>query len=65
MRIVLLADTHIPDGSARTLDDRVLRAADAADLILHAGDVTGPELLAGLADLAPVRAVLGNNDRGP
>lgn len=33
-----------------------------ADVILHAGDVVGPELLAELRALAPVHAVLGNND---
>lgn len=64
MRILVLADTHIPDGSGRRLDDRVLNAAAEADLILHAGDVTGGELLDELGLLAPVWAVLGNNDRG-
>ena len=62
MRAVVLADTHIADGRGRALDDRVLAAAADADLILHAGDVTGPELLATLRELAPVHAVLGNND---
>ena len=60
----MLADTHIADGSSKRLDEQVLRAAVGADLILHAGDVTGAELLADLADRAPVRAVLGNNDTG-
>ena len=64
MRAVLLADTHIRDGSGRFLDDRVLAAVADADAVLHAGDVTGPELLTRLAELAPVYAVLGNNDRG-
>jgi putative phosphoesterase len=63
VRVVLLADTHLPDGSGRSLDARVLRAVEDADLVLHAGDVTGRELLDSLARLAPVRAVLGNNDR--
>ncbi|HKY13622.1 MAG TPA: metallophosphoesterase family protein [Microthrixaceae bacterium] len=63
MRAVVLADTHLPDGSGRSLDGRVLRAAAEADLVLHAGDVTGGDLLECLAGLAPVRAVLGNNDR--
>src|SRR5689334_8446016 len=62
MRAVLLADTHIPDGSARQLDDRVLAAVAAADVVLHAGDVTGADLLERLGALAPVHAVLGNND---
>jgi putative phosphoesterase len=62
MRAVLLADTHIRDGSDRALDERVLAAAADADLVLHAGDVTGRGLLDHLAQLAPVHAVLGNND---
>jgi putative phosphoesterase len=64
MRAVLLADTHLRDGSERCLDARVLDAAADADVILHAGDVTGSELLDRLAELAPVHAVLGNNDVG-
>ena len=35
---------------------------DRADAVLHAGDVTAPELLDELEGFAPVRAVLGNND---
>jgi putative phosphoesterase len=62
MRVVLLADTHIRDGSGRVLDDRIEAAAANADAILHAGDVTGRELLDHLERLAPVHAVLGNND---
>src|SRR4051812_9144539 len=62
MRAVLLADTHIPDGSHRTLDPRVLAAVDGADVVLHAGDVTGSELLSRLSASTPVHAVLGNND---
>ncbi len=61
MRIVVVADTHVRDGG-RPLEDRLLQDVAAADLVLHAGDVTGPELLADLERLAPVRAVLGNND---
>jgi hypothetical protein len=64
MRAVLLADTHISDGSGRSLDERVLVAAARADVVLHAGDVTGTDLLDRLAELAPVHAVLGNNDVG-
>jgi putative phosphoesterase len=33
-----------------------------ADLVLHAGDVTAPEALEEMQALAPIRAVLGNND---
>ncbi len=34
-----------------------------ADVILHAGDVLDQDVLDRLSDLAPVYAVLGNNDR--
>jgi len=62
LRVILLADTHIADGSGRTLDPRVLDEIDGADLVLHAGDVVGAELLDELRSRAPVHAVLGNND---
>lgn len=58
----MLADTHVPDGRARQLDDRVLDAAARADAVLHAGDVTGVELLEVLSERAPVHVVRGNND---
>jgi putative phosphoesterase len=64
VRAVIIADTHVPDGSGRSLDEELLAAVEAADLILHAGDVTGGELLDRLGELAPVHAVLGNNDVG-
>src|SRR5262249_54087273 len=51
-------------GSPAGLDDRVLAAVADADAVLHAGDVTGRDLLDRLAALAPVHAVLGNNDVG-
>jgi len=35
-----------------------------ADVIIHAGDVTDGSVLSALEEFAPVRAVLGNNDRG-
>ena len=37
---------------------------EGVDLIIHAGDVGKPEVLSALRDLAPVRAVRGNVDRG-
>ncbi|HMI83996.1 MAG TPA: metallophosphoesterase family protein [Polyangiaceae bacterium] len=33
--------------------------------IVHAGDIGSPEVLAALAEVAPVTAVRGNNDHGP
>lgn len=61
-RALVLADTHVADGSLRRLPEAVLALAAEADVILHVGDVTGPRLLAELARYAPVHAVLGNND---
>jgi putative phosphoesterase len=40
----------------------VHRALAGVDLILHAGDVGGDDVLIELATIAPVRAVLGNTD---
>lgn len=62
MRIVVLADTHLRDGAPRDLPRAVWAAVDTCDLVLHAGDVTGQELLDRLSDRAPLVAVLGNND---
>jgi putative phosphoesterase len=63
VRVLVLADTHIDARRpGRRLPDRVYELLDDADAVLHAGDVTGPELLHELAGFAPVHAVLGNND---
>jgi putative phosphoesterase len=63
VRIAVISDTHSPRHWKRC-PDRVASALEGADLILHAGDVCLPETLEELAQLAPVRAVRGNND-GP
>jgi hypothetical protein len=60
--VVVLADTHIRRGSARRLPPAVYAALEAADLVLHAGDVVTAAVLEELAGLAPTLAVLGNND---
>ena len=63
MRVLVLTDTHIgPSRPGRRLPDAVYELLDDADAVLHAGDVTAPELLHELAGFAPVHAVLGNND---
>lgn len=62
MRVAVLADTHVRDSGTRTLPPRAWAEVDRADLVLHAGDVVEPGLLAQLAERAPVKAVLGNND---
>src|SRR2546426_9392758 len=56
MLIGLIADTH------GYLDPRVPPALKGVDLILHAGDIGAEGVLAGLARIAPVTAVAGNND---
>ena len=60
--VVVLADTHIRRGSSRRLPDAVYAHLEAADLVLHAGDVLVADVLDELSGFAPVRAVLGNND---
>ena len=56
MRVGLLSDTH-------GLVDPGLRELFAGcDLVLHAGDVGGREVMDLLGGIAPVRAVRGNND---
>jgi uncharacterized protein len=62
VKIVVLADTHIRDGATTRLPERAWQEVRTADVILHAGDVTGPAFLGALRAVAPVHAVLGNND---
>jgi uncharacterized protein len=54
--IGLISDTH------GLLRPSVHGALDGVDLILHAGDVGGPEILEELRIIAPVQAVFGNTD---
>ncbi len=61
MRVLVTADTHVPD-FARALPDALVAAARAADLVVHAGDVTAPAVLAELGTHTRVVAVAGNND---
>lgn len=56
--IGIISDTH------GLLRDEALRALRASDLIIHAGDVGSPEIIAILQSLAPVVAVKGNTDKG-
>ena len=62
MRAVVLADTHIRRGGKRRLPDLAYAALDAADVVLHAGDLVIEDLLHELRGFAPTYAVLGNND---
>ena len=54
----VIADTH------GLLRPEALSALSGVSLIVHAGDVGRPEVLAGLESLAPVAAIRGNVDRG-
>jgi uncharacterized protein len=56
--IGLISDTH------GLLRPEAVRALKGSDLIIHAGDVGGPEILEQLRRLAPVVAVKGNVDTG-
>lgn len=59
--MLAVSDTHAPRFWKR-IPPAVARHAEAAELILHAGDVCVPAVLDELAEYAPVLAVLGNND---
>ena len=64
MRLLLIADTHVPR-RARTLPDEVWAAADAADVVVHAGDWVDVSLVDEVESRAKrLVGVHGNND-GP
>ena len=58
-RIGVISDTH------GHLEPRAVKALQGVDLILHAGDIDGPDVLGRLERIAPVVAVRGNMDQGP
>lgn len=55
-RIDIISDTH------GYLSPALLDELEGADLIIHAGDLTSEMDYEHLCTIAPVRAVLGNND---
>lgn len=55
----MISDTH------GLLRPEALSALAGSERIVHAGDIGSPEILARLAEIAPVIAVRGNNDRDP
>ena len=57
-RIGLISDTH------DLLRPEVLDFLRGSDHIIHGGDICGDAVLQALAELAPLTAVRGNNDRG-
>jgi putative phosphoesterase len=58
LSIGLISDTH------GLLRPEAIEALKGSDFIIHAGDIGGPDVLAGLSRLAPVTAIRGNVDRG-
>jgi hypothetical protein len=56
MIIGVISDTH---GS---ISPKALKALEGCQCILHAGDIGGPEIIAALERIAPVKAVRGNTD---
>jgi putative phosphoesterase len=57
----VIADTHMPRGS-RHLPGACIERLKAADLIVHAGDLTAASVLDELRGYGEVRAVHGNAD---
>jgi putative phosphoesterase len=56
--IGLIGDTH---GLVRP---QALNALKDSELIIHCGDIGDPAVMEALQELAPVRAIRGNNDKG-
>lgn len=58
MKVGLISDTH------GVLRQEVITHLKTCELILHAGDIGGPEMIATLEEIAPLIVVKGNNDKG-
>ncbi len=63
MRIGLISDTHIPI-DAEKLPLQLPRVFHDVNLILHAGDVYAPSVLAELGAIAPLLVARGDDDHG-
>ena len=64
MRIGIVSDTHLP-ALIRSVDElgpRLAQLLQTVDLILHAGDVVAPSVLAWCEQFAPIKVARGNND---
>jgi uncharacterized protein len=61
-RIGVVADSHVGE-YLDELPAGVFAALDGCDLILHAGDLSVPSVIADLEAVAPVVAVRGDHDR--
>lgn len=61
-RIGVISDTHLKETGANQLPAIIQQTFQKVDLILHAGDINAPWVIAELEKIAPVYAVLGNTD---
>jgi len=61
MRILVIADTHIPR-VASDMPQRIYEEIPGVDMVLHAGDIVEGEFLEKLKSLKETRAVCGNMD---
>lgn len=59
--IGVIADTHIPL-RGKKLTNVILQKLAGVDMIIHAGDLCRDYVIYELEEIAPVYAVLGNND---
>ena len=57
MKTGIISDTH------NLLRPEVINALQGCDLILHGGDISAQNILDRLEEIAPVKAVRGNNDK--
>lgn len=62
MRVLVTSDTHVGAVRRPSLPAALIEHAEAADAILHGGDLTDPEILLELQAYAPVSAIRGNCD---
>ncbi len=62
-----MADTHIGviSDTHGLLRPEAVKALRGSDLIIHAGDIGGPDIVGALESIAPVRAIRGNIDVQP
>lgn len=63
MLVSVLADTHIK-APGKDLPKSAYEWIEKSDAIIHAGDLVNNIILDRLSKMAPVYAVLGNNDSG-
>lgn len=64
LRIGVISDTHIYPHSSRILHPSIINLFERAqvDLMVHLGDVNTRDVLDEIAEIAPLIAVVGNND---